>query len=758
MATMAEEPEPQPQSIQERIKSLNQAHVIQTPTGGAPPSTNGLRPKPSLPTVRPASRPKPKALNGTATSNDEHVPLRERETLPPPTITRTGVKSPDSGPQKKAPPLPSRRQLSPSLPNRRPSDQMNRKASFESTSSASTARTTSGASTATNESNTTRVVRAPAWGEAELPKLPPRREKTEKKPPTQPNRPPVPSRPARSPQPRSKSRPPEPNPPPRVSTEDDGPKRPKLPPRRTSSGVSSAVPNGVSNGVPTPAEPKAVVDGEYVKPPQRKVPPPPPSSASLNKIKQSTFSGGLNKTRDISPRPTDDASPPPPPTSSLDRIKQTVGGLNKARDASPRRTDDVPPPPADDVQNDQPEDVPPPIPVSSRPDLSKIQATKPKPAEVAAAASRSQSAICMKCRDFSGPDDHAARFPRESLPSGDLAWLGNQLTSPFPSLTDKARAIFTWLHHNIAYDVDAFFGNRVKGSTPDSTFNSGLAVCEGYASLYKTLATHGGLEAIVISGHGKGFGHTPLAPGEPVPPFKSSHAWNAVRIDGGQWKLIDPCWGAGVVQGKGMPYKKRFDPSEFIMPNDEFGRRHYPSDNRYFFRDDGRPTITWEEYMLDDFRKPNGKEPLTVYSGVRENHGIGERTIQPSAKHIPVNTAGPIRFQFGLVCEHWTLQRHSNIPAPQVFFLQARGRDGNQKNYLPFEYVPGTGPNGGGDMWYVDVPDARELGTPGQKLSMYSVTSFGDRKDTRGLSPREFMEKRGKIGMGFGGVAAWDLV
>jgi protein disulfide-isomerase-like protein len=142
---------------------------------------------------------------------------------------------------------------------------------------------------------------------------------------------------------------------------------------------------------------------------------------------------------------------------------------------------------------------PPPVPLSSRPNLAELEKMKPK-----ASPSPAQTGVCLKCRDFSGPDNHAARFPRESIPSTDTNWLAHQLCDPFPSATDKARAIFTWLHHNVAYDTVAFFNNNVQRSTPNSTLTSGLAVCEGYAALFTALATAVGLQSVVVGGHGKG--------------------------------------------------------------------------------------------------------------------------------------------------------------------------------------------------------------------------------------------------------------
>jgi hypothetical protein len=344
------------------------------------------------------------------------------------------------------------------------------------------------------------------------------------------------------------------------------------------------------------------------------------------------------------------------------------------------------------------------------------------------------------------------------LPSHDLASLANQLTSPFSSPTDKARTLFTWLHHNISYDVDSFFNNRVQPSTPTRTVSTGLAVCEGYAGLFATLANHAGLDARVVSGHGKGYGFTPVKAGSPIPPFNASHAWNVVRIDDGQWKLIDACWGAGHVSGKGQPYTRRFDPKFFTMSNDEFGLRHYPTDKSQFYRDDGRASISWEEYILVDHSRPEGAEPPTVFSNVEDDHGIGERTLEPRSKAISIYQTGPLRFQFGLICEHWTIKQHSKKSAPYVFILATHGLDGRKDQHIAFQHVRGSDPLGAGDLWYLDIADPRTLGAPGQKLILFAVTRFGDLQDARGLTKREFEEGLGRKAMGFSGVAEWILV
>lgn len=431
--------------------------------------------------------------------------------------------------------------------------------------------------------------------------------------------------------------------------------------------------------------------------------------------------------------------PPQKPAPGVAKKSALSFGLNR-EPANPPQLSNTTPNGATSVQSpNRIGEAPPPVPLASRPDLSRLQSSKPRPSSVQSTTS------CLKCRDFSGPDNHAALFPRQSVPS--LDWLISQLTTPFPSLTDKARAIFTWLHHNVAYDVVSFFDNAIKPSTPSSTLSTGLAVCEGYAGLFTALAVKAGLESMVVTGHGMGFGQAPVPAGCPLPPESSNHAWNVVKIDNGEWKLMDSCWGAGHIGGKGQPYTKYFNPSFFTMDNNEFGLRHFPSNKNHFFRIDGRSGISWEEYIMGD---PGG-EQAQIYTAATKEHFLKETAFLPRYKQIPVDPrqhpSFTIRFQCEKVCEHFDFERTGN-GTPYLFALLIHNQDGQKKDdYIPLET--------NGQFWWLDIrPEF--LGAPGENIMLCNVETING-KDARGLTKREFLAKKGKVSLSFGGIATWDL-
>ncbi|ERF68242.1 hypothetical protein EPUS_02698 [Endocarpon pusillum Z07020] len=695
--------DPQPMTLQQRIAALNASHISRVP--GDPPPT---RPKPQLPPQRPTISHRQRSINKPPEHINGSVPDTtignlpngtKTPKLPPPPIVHNATDRSKPPP----PPLPKRQssQPCPPLPPRCPTDQISRRDSLESTSSVVSrlSATPTELSRSKSRDSSSGRIKAPAWGEVELPPLPikqaglPQRKYSAEKPKYH-NR--APSGPANVSPDIEKS----------IKEEIEAP-RPSLPPRlpaRRQTVHSTDL--SLQSGLPRNA-------------------PPLPSAAALDKIKRSASSFGMTK-----------SEPPPLP-------------------ADRPITNGAPHPDVAPVTNHLPA-----IPIASRPDISAIQSSKPRPVSMTNgthSSATSGTAICMVCRDFSAPDHHATLFPRQTVHS--LQTLAQQLTSPFPSATDKARTIFTWLHHNIHYDTKSFFAGNVQASTPNSTLQSGLAVCEGYASLFTTLATHAGLESVVIGGHGKGYGYTPLPPGAALPPYNAGHAWNAVRIDKGEWKLIDACWGAGHVQGAGMPYVQRFEPRYFTMSNEEFGIKHFPGDKNMFFLPDGR-RMEWEEYItINPACWPGTTEPPTIFSNARPDYGVGEKTVMPRSKTLQPSLGGVIRFSFELECPHWTLERHTRKGPPPVFILAVHGIDGREKDFLPLEHVHGHSntSGGGGDKWVVDV-EARQLGAPGQTLTLFAVSSFGERQDARGLSVREFKEGKGRVGMGFSGVAAWELV
>lgn len=210
---------------------------------------------------------------------------------------------------------------------------------------------------------------------------------------------------------------------------------------------------------------------------------------------------------------------------------------------------------------------------------------------VAANASNESEAILPN--DFSRPlnysyeeiDRHALNTP--SSAESTIGSLAAYLIEPAKNDREKARAIFRWIAENIDYNVDVFFGGSSGSIRSEDVLKSRRSICYGYSDLFLSLANEAGLEAVRITGYGKGYGYVP---GKPFS-GPSNHAWNAVRING-SWYLIDCSWGAGYVSGEGK-YVRKFDDHYFMTPPYQFIFSHFPEDARWQLLDS---PLTKEEY------------------------------------------------------------------------------------------------------------------------------------------------------------------
>ncbi|MFM7078552.1 MAG: transglutaminase domain-containing protein [Bacteroidota bacterium] len=160
--------------------------------------------------------------------------------------------------------------------------------------------------------------------------------------------------------------------------------------------------------------------------------------------------------------------------------------------------------------------------------------------------------------------DEAARKTK----GRDLKSIHSALDALSPSDSGKARAFFTWIAHNINYDVEEY---KMPSPDPDKqnaeiVFRNKKGVCQGYANLFETFCRMSSLPCVVVAGHVRELGRYSPA----------SHAWNAIRI-GNDWKLVDATWGAGVLNENGK-YEAAFDDKYFLSSGENFIEEHYPFD------------------------------------------------------------------------------------------------------------------------------------------------------------------------------------
>lgn len=173
----------------------------------------------------------------------------------------------------------------------------------------------------------------------------------------------------------------------------------------------------------------------------------------------------------------------------------------------------------------------------------------------------------------------------------------------------KANAIYNWITHNIAYDVNAMYklGNNEDDKVAKA-LKTKKAICGGYAELYTALCKSVGLSSVAIEGYAKDF---IFDNGDEM--YIPRHAWNAVRIDG-NWELVDATWGAGSLyqknswlrmllnkllmqkklKAKNLRFKFVYDPQYFAQNPEVFRLKHIPLDPLWQLTDTIMPLFIFE--------------------------------------------------------------------------------------------------------------------------------------------------------------------
>ncbi len=168
--------------------------------------------------------------------------------------------------------------------------------------------------------------------------------------------------------------------------------------------------------------------------------------------------------------------------------------------------------------------------------------------------------------------------------------LALQLTAPYTSELEKVRSIFRWITEHIGYNVNLYSRtgrSRTQRYPPLEPYDSiiesrslneriaygviqkKVALCYGYARLFKTLCDYAGIQSEIITGYARSNTGSNK--------FRSNHTWNAVRIDS-TWHLLDATWASGYVSFGMEEFIKQYNDFYFLTPPEQFIRSHYPED------------------------------------------------------------------------------------------------------------------------------------------------------------------------------------
>jgi len=191
--------------------------------------------------------------------------------------------------------------------------------------------------------------------------------------------------------------------------------------------------------------------------------------------------------------------------------------------------------------------------------------------------------------DYSKIDKQSASVPPNLKTAEEIAvYLTKNLNNP----TDKTRAIYYWISHNIRYDMEMLTSNKSVTTTQElvvDVLKRRQGVCANYAELFHTCCKSVGIESYVINGFTKFDGKLATI----------SHAWNGVVIDG-KYYFIDVTWAAG--QEDNGKYIHEFNDQYFLIQPSEFIKTHMPFDPIWQFSNN---PLSNKEFESNNFAKLN---------------------------------------------------------------------------------------------------------------------------------------------------------
>lgn len=179
----------------------------------------------------------------------------------------------------------------------------------------------------------------------------------------------------------------------------------------------------------------------------------------------------------------------------------------------------------------------------------------------------------------------------QSKPDFSTKRLAFSITRNAISDADKIEDIYSWIALNISYDNELMRSEKLQKQIYVSEENiiknvldRKMALCGGFAYLFKSLCADVGIEAEVVHGFTKDYS------GRLQERKMPHHTWNVVRFNG-KWQLLDITW--AISHGN----EKQPDNFWYLTKPEDFIYSHYPEQSKW--------TLMENPISFSDFRNNN---------------------------------------------------------------------------------------------------------------------------------------------------------
>ncbi|MGI5894467.1 MAG: transglutaminase domain-containing protein [Candidatus Merdivicinus sp.] len=207
------------------------------------------------------------------------------------------------------------------------------------------------------------------------------------------------------------------------------------------------------------------------------------------------------------------------------------------------------------------------------------------------------------------PNSYCTMITPDSYERSSLKKVALSITSGCSSDEQKTEAIYRWITTNLYYDWDGVNSNQLPGGDPYSAYDSRVAVCEGFATLFAELMNAVNVPCVTFHGASindpLGIYMDSVSSWNQVQYEEIDHAWNAAYV-GGQWLYYDTTWDCANKKINGEFITASPTWKYYAIPADKISSNHRTA---YRINDEGSFRLLNNQWI---FCNPDG----TPYSGI----------------------------------------------------------------------------------------------------------------------------------------------